>query len=382
MNMLFRPIHMRLSGLALGVAIATGVSAQTMDHSKMSMPGMDMPMPAVKQKPAASKKPTLKKPAVKKKGVSKKKPSSAASSPHAMHQAAPSAMPADMPMDHSAMDHSAMGHDMAMPGMSTSQSMDHSMQGMDMSQMDHAGKAKAPTTPRTPIPALTDADRAAAISPAQMHDTMDNSAHAFTLIDRLEGWNATPGRGASWEGKGWVGNDLRRVWWRSEGERIRGRTESADLEILYGKSVSPWWDVVAGVRHDFKPGEARNFAAIGVQGLAPQKFEVAATGYLGSSGFATARLEAEYETLLTNRLILQPRIEMNINAKDDPRRGLGSGLATAEAGLRLRYEITRRFAPYIGVSREWAFGRTADFRRNAGENINDTRVVAGIRIWF
>lgn len=385
MNIISRPMYFRLSGLALGVALATGASAQTMDHSKMSMPmsmpGMDMPIPPTKQKPATSKKPAQKKPTAKK-TTSKKKLKSGASSPHAMHQAAPSAMPADMPMDHSTMDHSAMGHDMAMPGMSDKQPMDHSMQGMDMSHMDHAGMAKGLAEPRTPIPTLTDADRAAATPPAQMHDAMDNSVHTFTLIDRLEGWNAQPGRGASWEGKGWVGNDLRRVWWRSEGERVRGRTESADLEVLYGKSISPWWDVVAGVRHDFKPGDSRNFAAIGVQGLAPQKFEVAATGYLGSSGFATARFEAEYETLLTNRLILQPRLEMNINAKDDPRRGLGSGLATAEAGLRLRYEITRRFAPYIGVSREWSFGRTAGFRRNAGENINDTRVVAGIRIWF
>jgi copper resistance protein B len=109
---------------------------------------------------------------------------------------------------------------------------------------------------------------------------------------------------------------------------------------------------------------------------------VEATAYLGESGQAAARLEVEYETLLTNRLILQPLVELNVYGQSDERRDIGSGLSTAEFGLRLRYEIRREFAPYLGVVHERAFGRTADFRRDDGEDVNDTRLVAGIRIWF
>jgi copper resistance protein B len=152
--------------------------------------------------------------------------------------------------------------------------------------------------------------------------------------------------------------------------------------VLYGRSIATWWDVVAGIRHDFKPGASEDFAAIGVVGLAPYKFEVEATAYIGQSGQTAARFEAEYETLLTNRLILQPLAEVNLYGNDDPQRGIGSGLSTLETGLRLRYEVTRRFAPYIGVVREQAFGRTADLRREEGNPTNDTRLVAGIRIWF
>ena len=152
--------------------------------------------------------------------------------------------------------------------------------------------------------------------------------------------------------------------------------------MLYGRAFAPWWDLIAGVRHDFKPGDSQDFLAIGVMGLAPYKFEVEATAYLGERGQTAARFEVEYETLLTNRLILQPQIEVNLYGKDDLRRGIGSGLSTAEAGLRLRYEFTRQFAPYIGIVHERAFGRTADFRRDEGEDADDTRLVAGVRIWF
>ena len=260
-------------------------------------------------------------------------------------------------MDHSKMDHSKMGH-----GMPESKS--------------------AASEPRTPIPPVTDADRAAATPPPRHMHHLDNAIHTYTLFNRLEAWDTDPGTGLSWEAQGWIGTDLDRLWWRSEGERVDGHLESADLEVLYGRSVSTWWDVVAGVRHDFKQGGSQDFAAIGVMGMAPYKFEVEATAYLGQSGQTAARFEVEYETLLTNRLILQPLFEVNLYGKDDPRRGIGSGLSTVEAGLRLRYEFTRQFAPYIGVVRERAFGGTADLRRADNEGIDDTRIVAGLRIWF
>lgn len=359
----------------LSVAIALVLlprygSAQQMDHSKMHMPA-EKPAPA---KPPVRKK-TPQKPAVK----------PAAADAHGGHGAATvpkpkpvtdSAMDHDMPMPTTQaepVDHSAVGHDMGTMPSEPAQPMDHSaMQGMTM----------APTEPITPIPVLTDADRAAAVPPSGGHTLHDNSIQSFMLVNRLEAWNADPGKGTGlqWEGQGWVGTDLNRLWLRSEGERV-DRLESADLEVLYGRSIAPWWDVVAGVRRDFRQGASQDFAAIGVIGLAPYKFEVAATAYVGQSGQTAARFEAEYETLLTNRLILQPLVEVNLFGQNDERRGVGSGLSTVEAGLRLRYEFTRKFAPYIGVVRERAFGRTADFRRD-GEHIDDTHLVAGVRIWF
>jgi copper resistance protein B len=325
--------------------------AQQMDPN-MQMP-MSMPMPAEKPN-AAPKKPAT------------AHPKKAAHISHNAHQATAVSKPAP--------------HDMDMPGMApvTGGSDMGDMPGMDMTQP----AAVAPNAPRTPIPVLTDADRQAARPPMHGHPAHDNNVHNLTVIDRLETWNANDGGALVWNGRVWIGTDLNRLWLRSEGERVGGRTDAADLEVLYGHSVSTWWDVVAGVRHDFKPGASQDFAAVGVTGVAPYKFHVNATAYLGQSGQTGARLEGEYESLLTNRLILQPRVEANFWGQDDARRGIGSGLSTIEAGLRLRYEINRRFAPYIGITRERAFGSTARFRRDAGQDINDTRFVAGLRLWF
>lgn len=248
--------------------------------------------------------------------------------------------------------------------------------------MGDTGMSMGPTEPRTPIPTLTDADRAAAQPPAHDHPVHDNSIQHYTLLDRLETWNADKGTGLAWDARTWIGTDLNRLWLRSEGERGDGRTESADLEVLYGRSVAPWWDVVAGVRHDFRPGSPQDFAAIGVQGVAPYKVEVNATAYVGQAGQTAARIGAEYEMLLTNRLILQPRVEVNAYGRDDPGRGIGAGLGTVETGVRLRLEITRRFAPYVGVVSERAFGATARYRSAAGHDRGQTRFVAGVRLWF
>ena len=275
------------------------------------------------------------------------------------------AMPDMAPMDHSTMDHSTMDHS-TMDQSTMDQSTDHGVYG--------AG------SPRTPIPILTDADRAAAKPPAHDHPVHDSGIQSFTLFDRLETSNA--GDSLAWNGRAWIGGDINRLWLRSEGLRVDGRTESADLEVLAGHSVAPWWDVVAGIRHDFRPGSAQDFAAVGVQGLAPYKIAVDATAYVGQGGQTAARLEAEYEGLLTNRLILQPQVELNLYGQDDPGRGIGSGLSTVDAGLRLRYEITRQFAPYIGVVHERAFGATARLRHDNGGDSRDTRIVAGVRFWF
>lgn len=264
-------------------------------------------------------------------------------------------------------DHAAMGH--AVPTAPT-ETVDHAAMG-------HA-TLHSPDQPITPIPVLTDADRAAALPPPADHPVHDNAIHSFVLLNRLEAFDSDEGNGQEWEGQAWIGTDSDKIWLRSEGERIEGHTETADLEVLYGRPIARWWDFVAGVRHDFQPGGSRDFAAIGVIGLAPYKFEVEATAYIGESGQTAARIEVEYETLLTNRLILQPLVEANFHGRNDEQRGIGSGLSTIEAGLRLRYEITRQLAPYVGVVREKAFGRTADYQDEEG----DTRVVAGVRLWF
>ena len=271
----------------------------------------------------------------------------------------------------------------------TARAQDHSQHQVPASDTQdhsqHEVKQKQPAATseqsRAPIPELTDADRAAAFADVGGHPAHDNSVQQYLSLDRLETWNADYG-GLAWKGQGWIGTDINKLRLRSEGERIDGRTERADLEVLYGRSVARWWDVVAGIRHDFKPGASQDYAAFGVMGVAPYKFEVEATVYIGQSGQTAARLEAEYDTLLTNRLILQWQAEAEIYGQGDALRDIGSGLNRAEAGLRLRYEFTRQFAPYIGVAWERTYGDTADFRRNKGINAEDTRFVVGLRIWF
>ena len=240
----------------------------------------------------------------------------------------------------------------------------------------------APSEPRTPIPVPTAADVAAAF-PVLDHHSMEHASpvNHMVLFDRLEAWDAGHGTGQAWEATAWIGTDLDRLWLRSEGEREGDRTESADVEVLYGRSVLPWWDVVAGVRQDTRPA-SRSWAAFGVQGLAPYMFEVSATGYVGSGGQVQIKAEAEYDIRFTNRLILQPLVEASVALKDEPDAGIGSGLGTLEAGLRLRYEISRRFAPYVGLVHERAYGTTADYLRVRGGHARDTRIVAGVRVWF
>ena len=282
-------------------------------------------------------------------------------------------------MDHSKMDHA---HDMhATQASPTPAVLDHA--SMDHGAMGHGAHA-AMEMPREPIPTLTDADRAAAFPVLHTHDmSHGQSIHSLVLFNRLEAWDADPGTGQAWEAQAWVGGDIHRLWLRSEGERQRGSTESANLEVLYGRSVSTWWDVVTGIRHDFSPGSSQTWAALGVQGMAPYKFEVSATAYLGESGQVAAEVEVEYELLLTNRLILQPLVGLSFNSRNDPARHVGAGLGKAEAGLRLRYELSnRRFAPYLGISHERLFGRTADFHRAETGGVRDTRVLAGLRFWF
>ncbi len=243
----------------------------------------------------------------------------------------------------------------------------------------------APDTqaPVTPIPALTEQDRAAAFPQGlDGHAVHDGAVHYMVLFDQLEWQSDGLTSGLSWDTKTWIGTDLNRAWLRSEGASADGRLEDAEAHALYGRSFARWWDVVVGMRQDFRPGPSQTWAAIGIQGLAPQWFEVEATLYIGESAATLARFEAEYEVLLTNRLMLQPLVEVNLFGKAVPERGIGAGLSTLETGLRLRYEIRREVAPYLGLVWHRKFFGTADQARATGDSVGGWRAAMGLRLWF
>jgi copper resistance protein B len=260
----------------------------------------------------------------------------------------------------------------------------------------HAGHQQAKPNPSAPakpstevtrelppfIPPVTDEDRKAAFPDVEGHAVHDNAVSYFVLFDQLE-WQAGKGaNGLSIDSRGWVGRDRDRLWFRAEGDGEEGRVGEAQTHVLYGRRFSRWWDLVAGVRQDFRPGTAQTWAAFGVQGLAPYWFEVEATAYVGASGRTHARFEVEYELLLTNRLVLQPLLETEIVGKSDPERGVGAGLSTTDAGFRLRYEFRREVAPYVGITWKNKWGKTADFAEAASEDTGGARFVTGLRLWF
>ncbi|TSH96842.1 copper resistance protein B [Verticiella sediminum] len=180
----------------------------------------------------------------------------------------------------------------------------------------------------------------------------------------------------------WYGTTYNKAVVKAEGDIVKGKLAESRTELLWGHAVAAYWDTQLGVRVDNGEGPSRQWLSFGIQGLAPYWFELEATGYVGSAGRTALRIEASYELLLTQRLILEPRTELQLYGKDDPERGIGKGLAEVSAGLRLRYEINRQFAPYIGVERAGSFGRTADYVRAEGGRAQQTRWVAGVRFWF
>ena len=187
-----------------------------------------------------------------------------------------------------------------------------------------------------------------------------------------------------WDTQGWFGGDTNKLWLKSEGEYDfkTDEFEEAEFQALWSRAIGGYWDLQAGIRYDFLPGNDRTFAVIGVEGLAPYLFEVDAALFISDDGDVSARIESEYELLLTQRLILQPRAELGFEFQDVPMYQLGSGLSSAELGARLRYEFNRQAAPYVGISWERAIGRTADFVRMSGEGPSSVSFVAGLRVWF
>jgi copper resistance protein B len=210
----------------------------------------------------------------------------------------------------------------------------------------------------------------------------DEDSYGSVLVERLERIDTDDGNATAYDLQAWFGRDFNRLVIKAEGDYGQGRLQDSRTEALWSRAVTSYWDTQLGVRFDNGVGPDREWLAFGIQGLAPYWFDVEATGYIGESGRTALRLSALYDLLLTQRLILQPRAELNIYGKDDEEREIGSGLSDAEFGVRLRYEFSRQFAPYIGV--EWAgkFGETADLARDAGEDKNETRWVFGFRAWF
>ncbi|MDQ3079366.1 MAG: copper resistance protein B [Pseudomonadota bacterium] len=396
--------------LAAGASMALAAPAQAQHHGH-NMPGMTMPMPkkAPPKKPApkkavpkkaapkmvapakkaAEKKAAVKKAPVKKAAPAKKRASAkarpAAVDPHAGHDM--SAMPAAAVP---AVDPHA-GHDMtATPAPSTPATDPHA--GHDMANMPSAAAAGTdlPAGNASPPPVPTDSAADTVYGHENMHMgrhhlvTMHGGQKYSRVMLNIAEYQVRRGRdGYEWDGEASYGGDINRVSLKSEGEgEIGGRIEKAEVQALYSRAIGPYFNLQGGVRYDIRPNPSRVYAAIGVEGLAPSFFDVEGTLFLSNKGELLARAEGYYDQRITQRLILQPRAEINFAAQNTRETLTGAGLSDAELGLRLRYDIKREFAPYVGVQYRRAFGKTRDYLRDAGEDAGGFSLLAGIRMWF
>lgn len=416
---------LRLTAL---LSCATIISALPVIAEAQSMQGMDMKgmaMPAQKKPPAkkAAAKPTAKRPAAKARAVTPSGAKTKASTAdRAMKGMGSSSMPGmkmpqGSPSEPAAstmpgMSQGAMpGMDMG-PGTAKSSPASHDMPGMDMSggqsmpgmnmQDGKAGKdmASMPGMAMTgtalpagdapaPAPPMDHyADRVfAGPEMGQSRSKMmhEQGAQNFSqVMFNLAELQVRDGKdGYRWDGEAWFGGDINRLWLKTEGEgAFREGVDSAEIQALYSRAIGPYFNLQAGVRHDFQPTPNRTYATVGFEGLAPYQFEVEGAAFISQKGDILGRLEGYYDQRITQRIILQPRVELNLAAQDVPENRIGAGLTDAELGLRLRYEIAREFAPYIGVSYQAKTGRTADYARADGKAATSTSFVAGVRFWF
>lgn len=225
--------------------------------------------------------------------------------------------------------------------------------------------------------------QAMAAARAALKENHGNQINSLVIAERMEYSQGDDEDAFVWEAQGWVGTDLNKLWVKTEGEYVDGEgTEEAELQLLFSRAVSAFWDIQAGVRHDFEPNPSRTHLVVGAQGMAPYWFELDTAVFLSDEGNVTARLEAEYDVLLTQRLILQPRVELNLATSADEEVGIGAGFFDSVAELRLRYEFRREIAPYLGVSWGGAFNDTAELIEAEGGDATGFSVVAGLRIWF
>jgi copper resistance protein B len=214
-------------------------------------------------------------------------------------------------------------------------------------------------------------------------DMADQAMLGMLLIDQLEYAHDNHGDSAAFlDAEGWYGEDFNKLWLKTEGNGAHGRLEDLRTEALWSHAVTTYWGTQLGVRQDLGKGPHRTWAALGIQGLAPFWLDTEAELYLGQDGRTAARVQLEYEELMTQRLILQPKVEVSLYGKADPRRGIGSGLADSELGVRLRYDIKREFGPYIGAVWRERYGRSATFARTRGERVGELQLAAGVHFWF
>lgn len=288
--------------------------------------------------------------------------------------------------------------------------------GMDHGGMDHGAMpgmqdgSRTGTTPARPAPAAPAKNEPAPLVPSSVQKKAsppdlrpsrdyprnpdgsvpipgmgmamaDDDVHYMVLFDQLEYVRARGRNGLAWDAQAWFGRDYDKLWLKLEGERIKGSTDGR-LEAFWSHAFAAFWDWQLGVRHDFGGSPSRQWLAFGVQGTAPYWFDVEVTGYAGPGGRSAARLKSEYTFRLSQVTFLSPELEANAYGKSDPARGIGSGLSDVSLGLRLRYEIRREVAPYIGVAWTRKLGNTADLSRQAGEHVSERQVLAGVRIWF
>ncbi len=209
----------------------------------------------------------------------------------------------------------------------------------------------------------------------------DQRVYVHGLLSQFEGRFGADSS-FRYEGEGWVGDDHNRLWLKSEGTVTRGRLEDGQQEVLYSRPISPYFDLQAGGRYDLDSAAGRGWAALGVEGFAPYLFTLGATAYAGEQGRFAFKVSGSNEIRFSQRLILEPQAELNIYTKDDRARQIGSGASDLDMGLRLRYEVSRKFAPYVGVTYEKRFGGTADFACAEGERGDDLRITMGVRSWF
>jgi copper resistance protein B len=213
---------------------------------------------------------------------------------------------------------------------------------------------------------------------------MDSQMFKHVLLDQFEERTNGPDNELRWDGEAWAGTDMNRLWLKSEGFANTGGVTDGDHEALYDRPIPrmKYFDAQVGVRADLDSGPGRAWAAIGIEGLAPYYFEFAPTLYIRNDGHVAGRITGSYDMLLTQRWIVQPEAELNLYSKDDPARGIGSGFSELDTGVRLRYEISRKFAPYIGFAYNGKYGNTAGYARRAGETTSDPRFEFGVRLWY
>jgi len=217
---------------------------------------------------------------------------------------------------------------------------------------------------------------------AGMESMVDDPWLNYLQIDQFERRDADSTSTMAWDVSAWSGKSIDKLWFNTEGERLKGHTKRAETQLLYSRAASSYWDVQAGVRSDIDTQPDRHWATFGVRGLAPYFFDIDAQFFVANHGRTAARVTTEYELMLTQKLVLTPKFEINAYGKNDIERGTGSGFSSLEAALRLRYEIVREFAPYIGMTHERKLGDTASMARDADEDRSETMLVIGISAWL